>query len=119
MQVIGQEEGQSEAAGNTINLMHSKKEPPMSVVTGKEGEIYQSHSYKKKLKKLKINHFCWIHPGTDVTDLHYSNICRASYIQRDTAEIYLSETEAAEDRSQLEYLNNNVFHLLEAESGQS
>lgn len=119
MYVIVQGEEQSEAEGNKINLMHSKRGLPMSVVTGEEVEICQSHSYKKKLKKPKINNFCWTHQRTDITDLHYSNICRASYIQGDTAEIYLSETEVVEDRNYLEYLNSNVFDFSEAESGQS
>ena len=78
MYVIVQGEEWSEAEGNTINLMHFKWRLPVSAVTCKEAEIFQSHSYKKKPKKLKINNFCWTHQKTEVIDHHSSNICRAS-----------------------------------------
>lgn len=61
MYIIVQGEEWSEAEGNKINLMHFKWGLLVPAVTCKEVEICQSHSYKKKLKKLKINNFCWTH----------------------------------------------------------
>lgn len=101
--------------------MHFKWRLPVSARICKEAEICQSYSCKNKPEKLRINNFCWMHQRTEVTDHHSSNICRASYIQRDAAEIYLSETETETPggRNELEYLNSNVFDLPEAKSGQA
>lgn len=56
--------------------MHFEWRLPVSARTCKEVKICQSHSCKKKPKKLRINNFRWTHQRTEITDHHSSNICK-------------------------------------------
>lgn len=89
---------------------------PVSAPIHKGLRDHHSYSYnKKKLHQLKINAFLDSSENWGLRAKNCPGIWRDRYIQKDTAEICLTEAEATEAINWQCHLNDNFDKLLEVE----
>lgn len=89
---------------------------PVSAPIHKGLRDHHSYSYnKKKLHQLKINAFLDSSENRGLRAKNCPGIWRDRYIQKDTAEICLTEAEATEAINWQCHLNDNFDKLLEVE----